>query len=64
MCFTKSVVVCSAIGEEMEATKVDAEAGAAVDGAVPVGGGAGVDEECLQPDTRLSSKFAPKVGGP
>jgi hypothetical protein len=60
----KLVVVGSAMDAEMEAAEADGEAGAAVGGVVVAGGGAGADEACLEPNTRLSRALAPKVGGP
>jgi len=48
----------------MEAAEIVGEAGA--DGVVAAGsgGGAEVEEECLEADTRLSKALVPKVGVP
>jgi hypothetical protein len=55
----------SAMGEEVEAAEEGGEAGVVVEGVMAAGGGAGVAEEArLEPDTRLSRAWTPKVGGP
>jgi len=48
------------MGEAMEAVEDEDEAGGVVAG----GGGAGMEEDLLEPDTRLSRTSTPKVGGP
>lgn len=57
-------VVGSAMGEETEAAEDEDEAGG--NGMVAAGfdGGAKVDEDRREANTRLSRVLAPKVGGP
>lgn len=52
------------MGEEMEAAEEDGEAGVVVEGVLAAGGGTGTEEARLEPDTRLSRAWTPKVGGP
>ena len=60
MSVASSALVGSAMGEAMEAVEDEDEAGGVVAG----GGGAGMEEDLLEPDTRLSRASTPKAGGP
>jgi L-asparaginase/Glu-tRNA(Gln) amidotransferase subunit D len=64
MSLAKPAVVGSAMGDDMEAAEDVGEAG--VEGVVAAGfgGGAEVEEECLEADTRLSRVSVLKVAGP
>jgi len=65
MSFAKSVVVGSAMGDDMWAVEDEGEVG--IGGMVAAGwtgGGAAEEEDRLEADTRLSRAWAPRVAGP
>jgi len=64
MSLAKSVVVGSAMGDDMEAVEDEGEVG--TDGVAAAGwaGGGAAEEERLEADTRLSRALVPKTAGP